>query len=271
MNYLRCNYCGYLNEVKTEYQTFCTNCNKKLDNNFSSWHQNHPDKDFSEFIKSNCVTDEELSIDKRTKSKHKRGLTYWIGFIIVFGIFYLIGNYSGVSVSGLFSSDKTPKKVLTQEWVHGSYGEPSLIVDTPEKLTKSKLPLPENIKQLIKRMDSYNSTSKNGFSISINCITYIPDVGTLSLQGAADGSIKEIRSKVGVTDFAYTEKEINYGDIPGFLQNVTCKMDGKDCEFINVGYSSGLSIWQVIVGFLSDDEVGRSAALRVIKSIEIKK
>lgn len=208
----------------------------------------------------------ELLNEGAAKPKPKRGWVYWVGFVVVFGVFYVIGNYSGFS----FRSDETPKKVLTQEWVHGAYGEPVMMVDTPEKLTRGDLPLPENLRKLIQRMDSYSATKNNGFGIFINCITYTPEVGTLDLQGAANGSINEIRAKAGVTDLSYTEKAVTYGDIPGFLQNVSCKMDGKDCEFINVGYASGFSLWQVVVGYLKEDEVGRSVALRVIESIKIK-
>lgn len=37
MHYLRCNNCGHFNEVKTEYLTFCSKCNKKLNNSYGEW------------------------------------------------------------------------------------------------------------------------------------------------------------------------------------------------------------------------------------------
>ena len=36
MYYIKCSQCGHLNEVKSEYQVFCSGCNKKLDNHFAA-------------------------------------------------------------------------------------------------------------------------------------------------------------------------------------------------------------------------------------------
>jgi hypothetical protein len=272
MHFLKCNICGHLNEVKTEYLIFCSGCNKKLGNNFSIWQKNNPEKTFDDFKKLICVSEEEISIDINKAKSHKpKGLKYWIGFVVSFAIFYAIGQFGGDSIVKFFKSEKTSKEVLNQKWDKETYGDYGLTVETPVKLTKGDLPMPENIKQYIDKMDVYNYMSSKGFKVLINSIKYKPTVGTLNLQGAANGSVNEMKMQKGVTDFVYTENYIYKDEIPGFIQKGTFKADDVDVEFINTGFASGLIVWQVCVIFQKDDEIGRIASKRVIESIEIKK
>ncbi len=131
------------------------------------------------------------------------------------------------------------------------------------------MPVPDNVKQLIDDMEVYDYMSAKGFKIMINSIKYNPVIVSANLQGAADGSINEVKMQKGVTDFTYTEDYIYKGDIPGFIQKGTFKHNGTKIEFINAGFASGLYVWHVWVGYQADDETGRIAAKRVIESIEI--
>jgi hypothetical protein len=104
----------------------------------------------------------------------------------------------------------------------------------------------------------------------INSIKYKPAAGPLSLQGAADGSVNEMKKQKGVSDLKYTEKHIFYNDkIPGFIQKGSYKYDGVEIKFINTGYMKGLVLWQVFAAYMAGDDVGRMAAERVINSIQI--
>jgi hypothetical protein len=273
MHYLKCNNCGHLNEVKTQFLIFCSSCNKKLENNYSAWIVRNPDKNLDDFMKLMCVSEDEIqeTIVKPKKSKSIKGLKYWVSFAVLFAIFYAIGQFGGESIVRFFKSQKTSKEVLTQKWIKETYGDFGLTVETPVKLTKSDLPIPPDLRQLIDKMDTYSCMTTKGFKIMINSVKYNPAVGSTNLQGAANGYMNEVKMQKGVTDFNYTEEYITKGDIPGFLQKGTFKKDGMSLEFINAGFASGLILWQVFVGFQTDDEVGRIASKKVIESIEINR
>lgn len=103
MRYLRCTYCGHLNEVKTEYLTLCSNCNKLLENNYKDWHEHHPDKTFDDYLTEVCeevveepeepaAEPEPVKIDKKTFLK-KHG-AFFIVTLVVLGVIGLFGgNY----------------------------------------------------------------------------------------------------------------------------------------------------------------------------------
>ena len=132
------------------------------------------------------------------------------------------------------------------------------------------MPIPENIRQVIDKMDVYEYNSVKGFKILINSIKYDPVIGTANLEGAATGSINEMKLQKGVTDLNYSEEAVTRNEIPGFIQKGSYKFNGAGVEFINTGFSKGLIFWQVHVSYRMDDEVGRTAAKRVIDSIELK-
>lgn len=269
MHYLKCNNCGQLNEVKGEYLIFCSSCNKKLESNFTDWKKRNYDKTLDDFKQLMCVSETELQKNPvKTKSKPKR-LKYWIGFAVVFAIFYAIGQFGGETIVKLFKSEKTSKEVLDQKWIKVTYGNFGLTVETPVKMTKGDLPLPDNVRQVIDQMDVYNYMSNKGFIVMINNIKYNPAIGQINLQGAANGSVNEMKMQKGVTDFNYSEEDIYKNDISGFIQKGMYKQNGIAVEFINTGFSKGLIFWQVLVAYQTDDEVGRTAAKRVIESIEI--
>jgi|WetSurMetagenome_2_1015567.scaffolds.fasta_scaffold80678_1 hypothetical protein len=102
MYFLKCPKCGHFNEVKTEYMIFCANCHKKLDNNYTDWFRQNPDKSFDTYKQLMCSTEiNEISKNKVKTSKPKQ-LKFWIGFAVTLAIFYAIGQFGGQKIIGFF-------------------------------------------------------------------------------------------------------------------------------------------------------------------------
>lgn len=276
MHYLKCNHCGNLNEIKTKYLVFCSSCNKKIENNFPNWEKANPEKTLDDFKQLVCISEEQIQkINSIAKPKKPKKSKYFIGFgiafVIIAVIIYGTMKFDGQAIIKYLLSDKTSKEIFNQKWVKETYGDNGLTIETPEKLTKGNLPLPDEAKKMIDQIDLYSSLSAKGFKILINSIRYKPEVGSVNLQGAANGTVTEMKNGNGVTDFDYTEISTSNNGIPGILQNITFKKDGIDVEFTNILFGTGINLWQVSVGYQADDEVGRIAAKRVIESIEIKR
>src|SRR5262245_13035097 len=100
MYYLRCTNCGHLNEVKTEYLTFCSNCNKKLENNFSDWHKRNSNKSFADYQAEVCISEEskmQLEASEVKPSKFNFGRSLVIAVLIVAGIAVVGGTWYAIS------------------------------------------------------------------------------------------------------------------------------------------------------------------------------
>ena len=113
MHFLKCNNCGHLNEVKTAYLIFCSNCNKKLDNNFSNWQTRNPEKTFDDFKQLICISEADVQkTSQKTKSNRPKGLKYWIIFAVAFAIFYAIGQFGGEKIAGIFRKPAFDKAMV---------------------------------------------------------------------------------------------------------------------------------------------------------------
>ncbi len=269
MDFLKCNHCGHMNEVKTEYQSFCDACNKKIDNNFPDWSRRNPNKSFADFRQLICISETDMKANMKLEKPKRKSLVYWIVFFVSFTIFTVAGSYGGEAIMKLFRSEKTGKEILNKEWTRQSYGLYGLSVETPSPMTKTDLNLPDNVKALIEHMDSYTYNTERGLKVYVNSAKYNPIIGEGSLEGAAEGSISEMKNQKGVTNFVFTQEWTNLGDIPGFIQRGSFDQDGIKVSFINEGFVKGLYMWHVMAGYQANDEVGRMAAERVIASVEI--
>lgn len=270
MYFLKCTNCGFLNEVKSEYLVFCSSCYKKLENSYTEWKKGNPKKTLEDYQQLVCVSDTEIQESTaKVKATNPNAKWYGIGAALLFAIFLFVGQFGGEYIKRILNYEKTSQEVLEQEWTRQSYGQFGLSIETPVIMTKTDLAIPDHVKQMIDIMDVYDYASEEGLKVIITSIQYNQSIGSLSLQGAANGSIAEMQKQPGVSDFDYSEKQVFKGDIPGYEQNGTYKVEGIKVEFINTGFTTGLIYWQVMVAYQAIDEVGRIAAKRVIESIEI--
>lgn len=147
MYFLKCSKCGHFNEVKTDYLIFCSNCNKKLDNNYTDWQLYNPEKTSEDFKRLICISEEELRKNAVVETPKKfKGITFWIAIlvVIVFGVFYLIGTIGG---EALYKSLKKPlyEKVL-MEMANELNKNCPLMIDAETRLDNT-IALPNNIFQ----------------------------------------------------------------------------------------------------------------------------
>ena len=114
MYYLKCSDCGHFNVVKTEYQIFCSNCDKKMDNNYTSWVKRNPDKSFDDFKRIVCTT--EVHETRRPKSKSKSGtkmvLKILLGIAVVVGLFFVVGQFAGETLMEYFKKTVYDKSMM---------------------------------------------------------------------------------------------------------------------------------------------------------------
>ncbi|HWY99404.1 MAG TPA: hypothetical protein VNY36_09980 [Bacteroidia bacterium] len=272
MYYLKCDNCGYQNELKSGAITLCSGCDKPLDNSFYEWIKLNHEKTFEDYKKEVCTYQEDqiATAPKSSREDWKRALKIiLIASAAILGP--LIGEHFGKSIVSLFSSGsvKTSKDVLTQTWVKTTYSDFGLTIETPEKLTKDSLPLPDKVKNLIDKMESYTNHPTGGFMIDVNWMKG-KSGSILNLQGAANGSINKLKSVEGVTDFNYSENHVTKDSIPEIIQKGTYTAKCYNVEFTNAIYCKGLNLWAATIVYQSDDDIGRTAAKRVIESIKIK-
>jgi hypothetical protein len=272
MHYLKCTKCGFLNDVKGEYLIFCQKCNKKLENNYRDWQKRNPDKTLDDFKSLICISDEEIKSEPIVKQTIPKSAKILIFFIVGFVLFILTASIVGKVFGPKFFDSINPNSntIMDQKWITEHYGQDGLIVETPFKLNTVELPYSEEVKAFMENHFGYSIQTKN-LLITICSIKYKPVIGEANLQGAANGSIAEMKMQPGVSDFEYSEDSTKINDIRGIKLTGTFILKNIKYSFVNVIYSKGLNLYQAMVGFPSEEKVGEKIAERLINSIRIEK
>lgn len=95
---LKCNHCGHLNLVKSEFMTFCDSCGKKLNNNFQEWKKFNAGKSFSDYKIEINTPEEIVPKVKKNKLPGKNNIVLIIGIVVgclLLGEAYYLG-YTGL-------------------------------------------------------------------------------------------------------------------------------------------------------------------------------
>lgn len=274
MHYLKCDHCDALNEVKTEYQTFCNICNKKLVTNFSDWKKTNPNGTFDDFKLRVCLSEDTVKNTKLVKKKKPKAFKYWIGFsitlLIFFGIFY---SYSKLDQEGVFEIIKAEiarYEVKKENWSLKHPSDLGLSLETPFELSPINLPFPDEFKAIIEQVNSFMVMSGEDFTIFTNSIKY-KDLGIeFSLQYAADGAVNEMRNQPGVSQLDYTEEEDYNGDYMGIKQTGQYTRAGVDLSFYNVIFLKDRVMHQVTVAYKKENASLKVSADRIISSIVLQ-
>ncbi|GEM_PF-6952435 len=114
MAYIRCTSCNESNPVTSEYQTFCQECNAKLEPNYQSWLLQNPGKTFQEFVqyceRRNTGGHSDVTAHQARTGTHSGAIIYRrqepmaiAGFVLGLVSIVLVGFITGI-LAIIFSS-----------------------------------------------------------------------------------------------------------------------------------------------------------------------
>ena len=116
MDYLKCNSCGYYNEVKTEYQVLCSACGKRLENSFVDWAKSNHDKSFEDYKLAVCTKEVVEAPKGKTKSGVSqfkgKSVKFWVGFAVVFAVAYVMGYFAVEGIVGAIRNPSISKELV---------------------------------------------------------------------------------------------------------------------------------------------------------------
>jgi len=267
MYFIKCTNCGYDNPLKTEYLTFCEHCGKKLPVNFPEWKRLHPTKEFDDFKKSVGTGIPSIQV------KHKQNripLVTAIAVAVLLMIITVVMLFfsSQGDLAGLFLPGKTPGSVLNHEWQRFTYGKYGLSIESPVRLEKKELEIPEAYKEQVKEIESFYYRPSRGFQLLITSVLYEEGI-TANLNGAAVGAMNELINQPGVSNVEFKQSPLMNNDVVGLLLEGSYNENDIFMRFHCAVYTRQSLMWNVMVTFRDQDEVGKKAAEKVLESIDI--
>lgn len=116
MYFLKCNHCSHLNEVKSEYLIFCSNCKKKLENNYSDWQRRNPEKTFDDYKQLICISETDIQRSNIKPKSNKKAIIVSVVSIAAlalgFVIFYTIAQIGSDKLFALFNKQVYDKVMI---------------------------------------------------------------------------------------------------------------------------------------------------------------
>jgi hypothetical protein len=116
MYFLKCNHCGHLNEIKSEYLVFCSNCKKKLENSYSDWQRRNPEKTFDDYKQLICISEIDIQRSNIKPKSNRKAITISFvslaAFAVGFAIFYIIGHIGGDKLFTMFNNQVYDKVMV---------------------------------------------------------------------------------------------------------------------------------------------------------------
>jgi len=200
MYYLKCNNCGHHNEMKSEFQVFCTSCDKKLDNYFSDWNKRNPEKSFEDYQKIVCSTViYEMPVAK-PKNKTSKILLITAAALVFVSMMYFMVNFVGKNIVNYITKFSS-EKALTQIATELNKACP-LMIDSETRLDNA-VPMPDNTLQ-------YNYTLVNRIkdSIDVNNIKTFLEPNIIN-NVKTNPDMEFIRKTKATLNYSYKDKAGN--------------------------------------------------------------
>jgi hypothetical protein len=275
MIYLKCKSCGHYNELRSEFLTFCGQCGKKLENNYSEWKNKRPESNFDEFrqevaVGTNGVKNSPFKILKQRYLKQvgRRGVL--LTLILVIGVAAVAGGYFGKRVVYGMIYHKLDKSSLYRSWETAVIGRQALEISTPMHLGVNDKPLEPEIAQLVEYAKSYRNRGEDGMEVEVNMYSYRPNISN-DLEVAGDAVAEEMKKSGEISDLKYTSNTITQSGMDALLQQGTfAYRNAIKLSFCNLLLVSGQHRWQIEIRYREDDTTASLAAQRIIKSIHVK-
>lgn len=197
MYYLRCTRCGHYNELKTEYLTFCKNCNKVLENNYPDWLRKNPGKTFEEYRQAYAVTDPLPAQEAAARPRHRLNYKFWIGFFLTFVLFYVVGQFAGDKIVAFI---RTPSIDKTMMAIAGELNKSCpIMVDNATRLDNS-IALPDKVFQY-----NYTLVSLVKDSVNTDEIKKILEPRIIN-QVKTDPQMKFVRDHKVTVNYSYRDR-----------------------------------------------------------------
>jgi hypothetical protein len=179
-------------------------------------------------------------------------------------IFLIIGAVGGKYAYDMFFAESEIVSFEDSDWSRKNIL--GIRFEAPFELSETEIDLSHSVRQYLKEMNTFEYTAQS-LSLFLSRAEYKDGI-PLSLDGAVNGAIQNMKASKGVSDFIYEVNPIEKHSLTGRLVQGTCKMKEKDAEFIGEVYLKDTKLIQIL-SFNLSYEKNREARERIMKSMNI--
>jgi hypothetical protein len=217
---------------------------------------------------------EELHKKQRRK-KWTMGISGVAGVLLLLGIIY--GSIKGFDNLKDLVIGNEIRDLAEGRWIKSEYGNPAVIIQTPEVLVRTAAEVPEGLKTLVKEMSSFSFGSKQeDFYVEVTT-SKLSQAQEVDLDDALEGALAELE-KDGAKNMLVkreefkTEKGIKgikaFGEFNVQVSETKVRKEPSRYELLLFAQNEGVQ--QVLIVYSEDGRFAESIKKRITDSIELE-
>jgi len=193
------------------------------------------------------------------------------GFLLLFVLTFIIITKGFDYVKGGFSGYST-KELLNQDWIKSEYGNPSVVIETPEVLKRldAKKVVPKDAMALIKDMQMFAFGSIMDHFVIVVSTTQFKKETELDLSQALNGTIQTMEAQ-GCQNMIVKQEEFSTEQgIKGIKGYGTLKANGQEMYYQILLFSQAGGLQQIMIAHKEGDKNAQKISERMLNSVELK-
>lgn len=219
----------------------------------------------------------KMQLKKKRKARIYTASAIVIGVVIAVFVFFV--TTKGLTYVKDVVFGNTSKELLEGEWVRSEYGNPSVVIETPQVLKRVDMTkfLPKDGMALIKEMQSFRYGGLLAdFQLMVSTYKFKQE-SEIDLSKSVDGSIQVLESQ-GAQDMLVKQDEFNtkqgirgvkaYGTFSR-INTITKSSTKFYYEILLFNQEGGLQ--QILIMHQEGDQYANQISERILNSVELKK
>lgn len=232
------------------------------------------DKAIPVVVDENSLRWQKEQDEIRKKQKQKKtwmSLLGVLGFLASFALTFVIITQGIDYVKNGFSGYST-KALANGEWIKSEYGDPSIVIETPEVLKRTDVSknVSKDAMALIKDMQTFAFGDVfSQFYIGVSTAHFKKET-EVDLTQALNGTI-EILKKQGCQDIITKQAEFStQKGVKGVKGYGTLTANGVKINYQILVFSQEGGLQQIMIAYKDEDDYGAKISERVLNSVELK-
>lgn len=181
---------------------------------------------------------------------------------------FLVGGFlARQAIDWIRREPAVSKNVVEKAWVQQTWGASQYSFEAPWRLEAMDLKFPPELTRLIKSSSALGHEA-DGLLVQAQHILYDPTV-QLSLEGAADGALANLKSVPGTKATANEKKQTTVLSLPAYEFSARIERErGFPLQLHGLVFAEGQELYQLQVICRADQEEGSAAWRKILASIK---
>ena len=236
-------------------------------------HEVIPEPTEEELLK-NAQYLEELK-KKRIRKKWLVGVTGILAALVLAGVIF--GSIKGFDNLKDAVLGNDIRELAEGRWIKSEYGNPVVIIETPEVLVRTPIDIPEGANTLVKEVSAFTSGEKRGPLYIVVTTTKLTQAQEINMEDALEGSLTELE-KGGAKNMLVKQEQFEtdkgikgikaYGEFNVQVSDTKVLKEPSQYELLLFTQQDGIQ--QVLIVYQDDGRFAEEIKNRIIQSIELE-